>query len=70
MYVRIYVRFNTGPSVLALTSGAKGDIYSQKNNERAERTVADAMISAGKDIGVSGRVFITNSTRLGAHVVA
>lgn len=60
----------SGSSVLAITSGAKGDIYSQKNNERMERKVADSMIAAAKAIGVTGRVFLTNPTTIGAHVVA
>ena len=72
-YCLLYTKsiwFETGPSVLAITSGAKGDIYSQKNNERMERKVADSMIAAAKAIGVTGRVFLTNPTTIGAHVVA
>ena len=58
-----------GSSVLAITSGAKGDVYSQKANERTERKGADEMIAAEKAIGVSGRVFITTPANNGAHVV-
>ncbi len=56
--------------MLALTSGACGDIYSQQESERHERAVADSMLKAAKEMGVKGRVFITAPVSRGAHVVA
>ena len=38
-----------GPAVLALTSGRSGDIFTQREKERVDRGVADAMIAAAQD---------------------
>ena len=35
-----------GPTVLAITSGAAGDSFTQSSSERCERAVADAMQKA------------------------
>eukprot|EP01012_Entosiphon_sulcatum_P041142 TRINITY_DN54945_c0_g1_i1.p1 TRINITY_DN54945_c0_g1~~TRINITY_DN54945_c0_g1_i1.p1 ORF type:complete len:354 (+),score=50.85 TRINITY_DN54945_c0_g1_i1:22-1062(+) len=59
-----------GPAVIAITSGASGDIYSQRKAERSECLVADAMIEAAKQVGVTGRAFITHPTEFGAHVIS
>eukprot|EP00732_Lithocolla_globosa_P004748 Lithocolla_globosa_v1_NODE_4524_length_1417_cov_15.572687.p1 type:complete len:337 gc:universal NODE_4524_length_1417_cov_15.572687:1051-41(-) len=58
-----------GPSVLAVTAGLAGDIFTQRATERKERLIGDAMGQAAKKAGVSGRVFLTNPTEKGAHVI-
>ncbi|OQR86727.1 homoserine kinase [Thraustotheca clavata] len=58
-----------GPTVLAITSGLAGDIFTQVANERAETKVADAMRDAAAKVGVKGCVFITNPEHRGAHIV-
>ena len=58
-----------GPSVLALTSGASGDIFAQREKERVDTSVAKAMLAAAKQAGVNGQVFITQPVQTGAHVV-
>ncbi|KDO34475.1 homoserine kinase [Saprolegnia parasitica CBS 223.65] len=58
-----------GPSVLAITSGLSGDIFTQVARERAETKVADAMRDAAAQVGVKGCVFITNPEHRGAHIV-
>lgn len=59
-----------GPAVLALTSGSKGDIFTQRQGERRDRAVADAMLRAASQVAIQGRVFITHPTQKGAHVVS
>ena len=58
-----------GPSVMAITSGAVGDIYSQRQEERRDLSVAQAMIERARECGVEGRIIITKPTDVGAHVV-
>lgn len=58
-----------GPTVLAITSGRSGDIFTQQQNERKEKTVADAMRQAAAAVGIEGTVFITSPDHRGAHVV-
>lgn len=58
-----------GPSVLALTTGASGDIFAQREKERVDRIVADAMLATAATSGVEGEVFITEPVLRGAHVV-
>lgn len=57
------------PQVLALTSGASGDIFAQREKERVDTAVAKAMLTASKEVGVDGQVFITQPVETGAHVV-
>lgn len=57
-----------GPSVLAITSGASGDIFAQREKERVDKAVADAMLGAGASVGVKGQVFITEPVLTGACV--
>ena len=57
-----------GPAVLALTSGAAGDIFTQREKERVDDTVAAAMIAAAEKNGVRGEVFITAPIAGGAYV--
>lgn len=58
-----------GPTVLALTSGASGDIFTQRTKERVDKQVADAMILAAQACGTSGQVYITAPVSTGAYVV-
>lgn len=58
-----------GPTVLAITSGRSGDIFTQKLAERQEDKVADALRSTAASCGVSGCVFITNPEHRGAYIV-
>jgi homoserine kinase len=58
-----------GPSVMALTGGASGDIFIQRNKERVDRTVAQAMLQAAKQTDTAGEVFITTPVTHGAYVV-
>ena len=59
-----------GPTVMALTSGRSGDIFSQRAMERKEHDVADAMREAAAAVGVSGCVCITTPEHRGAYVVS
>jgi len=58
-----------GPSILALTSSAAGDVFTQRQEERNEQAVADAMAKAAEANGTPGRIFITEPTQRGAHVL-
>lgn len=59
-----------GPTVMALTSGAAGDIFTQRNKERVDRKVAEAMIQAAEKFSVRGKVFISSPMEHGAIVVS
>jgi homoserine kinase len=58
-----------GPTVMALTSGASGDIFTQRMKERVDMQVAEAMLAAAANVGVKGQVFITSPVEHGASVV-
>ena len=58
-----------GPTVLALTSGRVGDVFTQNEGERKDRAIADAMRTAAAECGVTGRVFLTQPALSGASVV-
>ena len=58
-----------GPTVMALTSGAAGDIFAQREKERTDILVAKAMIQCAKDFGVDGKSLVTNVVSEGARVV-
>eukprot|EP00944_MAST-04C_sp_MAST-4C-sp1_P012496 g12496.t1 len=59
-----------GPTVLAITSGAAGDTFTQHGSERMERAIADAMILAGqKHCSKPGNVYITRPVMKGAYIV-
>ncbi len=45
-----------GPSVAAITSGASGDIFTQRALERVDKEVATAMLEAARKSGVNGKV--------------
>jgi homoserine kinase len=58
-----------GPTVMAITSGASGDIFAQREKERSDRTVAKAMIQAANECGVAGQILVTAASQEGARVV-
>jgi homoserine kinase len=58
-----------GPTVMALTTGASGDIFAQREKERADINVARAMIQVAKDFGIEGKLLVTNVVTEGARVV-
>mmetsp|Transcript_27597 Transcript_27597/g.67130 ORF Transcript_27597/g.67130 Transcript_27597/m.67130 type:complete len:432 (+) Transcript_27597:192-1487(+) len=58
-----------GPTVMALTSGASGDIFAQREKERTDIHVARAMMKAAKDHGIEGKLLVTNVVTEGARVV-
>eukprot|EP00614_Pseudopedinella_elastica_P016621 CAMPEP_0172645888 /NCGR_PEP_ID=MMETSP1068-20121228/239958_1 /TAXON_ID=35684 /ORGANISM="Pseudopedinella elastica, Strain CCMP716" /LENGTH=474 /DNA_ID=CAMNT_0013460137 /DNA_START=232 /DNA_END=1655 /DNA_ORIENTATION=- len=65
-----------GPTVMAICSGASGDIFAQKSDERQEQDVAQAMREAGERLppehkrwALGGHFFICSPTIRGAHVV-
>eukprot|EP01135_Chromosphaera_perkinsii_P004140 Nk52_evm47s270 gene=Nk52_evmTU47s270 len=59
-----------GSTILALTSGRSGDIYTQRESERKETAVKDAFLKISKEYEMPGRIFITKPTETGAHVVS
>ncbi|CAM9597789.1 unnamed protein product, partial [Choristocarpus tenellus] len=59
-----------GPTVAAITSGASGDIFTQREKERVDKQVAEAMILAASKVGVKGEAFITTPAESGAYVVS
>lgn len=58
-----------GPTVMALTSGAAGDIFTQREKERTDRSVALAMKQVANKFGVAGKLVITQMSTEGARVV-
>jgi len=58
-----------GPTVMALTSGASGDIFTQRVQERNDVAVANAMRRAAQEKGIEGKVFVTSIASEGAKVV-
>lgn len=58
-----------GPTVMAITSGASGDIFTQRARERTDLAVARAMIQAAEQYGVTGKIQITAACNEGARVV-
>jgi homoserine kinase len=59
-----------GPTVMAITSGASGDIFTQRANERVDMQVAEAMLAAAAKCDTKGQVFITAPVQSGAYVVS
>ena len=59
-----------GPTVMAITSGASGDIFTQRAKERVDSKVAEAMLAAAAKCGTIGQVFITAPSEQGAYVVS
>jgi homoserine kinase len=58
-----------GPTVMAITSGASGDIFAQREKERSDLAVARAMIAAAEQFGVKGKMLISSASNEGARVV-
>mmetsp|Transcript_38215 Transcript_38215/g.88920 ORF Transcript_38215/g.88920 Transcript_38215/m.88920 type:complete len:452 (-) Transcript_38215:123-1478(-) len=58
-----------GPTVMAITSGASGDIFTQREKERTDQTVAKALLAVAKTYGVSGKVIVSQVSHEGAKVV-
>jgi homoserine kinase len=58
-----------GPTVCALTSGASGDIFSQREKERTDKAVANAMLEAAEAAGIKGKAVVTRIINTGARVV-
>jgi len=59
-----------GPTIMALTSGRRGDIFTQRSAERKELDVMEAMRKVAEGMDVSGRLLVTRPTEIGAHVTA
>ena len=59
-----------GPTVMAVTSGAAGDVFAQRSTERTEIKVANAMRNVAETHGHPGEVYITRPVIHGAHIVA
>jgi len=59
-----------GPTVLAITSGAAGDLFTQKYSERSEIRIAEAMQKAGAAAKWPGRCFVTRPSLHGGYIVA
>lgn len=57
-----------GPTVMAITSGAAGDIFTQREKERVDRKVAAAMLAAAEICNTIGKVYITSPVEHGAYV--
>ena len=58
-----------GPTVMALTSGASGDIFTQREKERTDYSVAKAMMQTAQSFGVKGKIVVTQASQEGARVV-
>eukprot|EP00545_Synedropsis_sp_CCMP1620_P007028 CAMPEP_0119018836 /NCGR_PEP_ID=MMETSP1176-20130426/20344_1 /TAXON_ID=265551 /ORGANISM="Synedropsis recta cf, Strain CCMP1620" /LENGTH=422 /DNA_ID=CAMNT_0006972919 /DNA_START=24 /DNA_END=1289 /DNA_ORIENTATION=- len=58
-----------GPTVMAMTSGASGDIFTQREKERTDQAVARAMIQTAEVFGIKGKLLITTAVNEGARVV-
>lgn len=59
-----------GPTVMALTSGAAGDIFTQRDKERVDRKVAQAMLDAAATTNTHGNVYISKACETGACVLS
>ncbi|KAL7558236.1 hypothetical protein ACA910_016115 [Epithemia clementina (nom. ined.)] len=58
-----------GPTVMAITGGASGDIFAQRTKERSDLAVAKAMMRAAADFGMRGKLVVTSVSNEGARVV-
>ncbi|GAX12957.1 homoserine kinase [Fistulifera solaris] len=57
-----------GPTVMAITSGASGDIFAQREKERSDSSVARAMMKTAEEFGIKGTILVTKAASEGAHV--
>eukprot|EP00978_Attheya_sp_CCMP212_P005910 scaffold13199_cov62-Attheya_sp.AAC.2 len=53
---------------MALTSGASGDIFTQREKERTDSAVARAMIQVAEANGIKGKLLVTQAAYEGARV--
>jgi homoserine kinase len=58
-----------GPTVMAITTGASGDIFAQRARERSDVAVARAMIQTAEEYNISGKILISSVCNEGARVV-
>jgi len=58
-----------GPTVMAITSGASGDIFAQREQERSDVRVARAMNNVATEMGVKGKLVVTRMSNEGSTVV-
>lgn len=58
-----------GPTVMALTSGASGDIFTQREKERTDSAVARVMMETAEMFGIKGKLLVTTPVNEGARVV-
>jgi homoserine kinase len=58
-----------GPTVMALTSGATGDIFTQRELERTDSAVARAMLEVAEEYGITGQLLVTQPVHEGARVI-
>lgn len=58
-----------GPTVMAITAGASGDIFAQREKERCDRVVAQAMMQAAVENGLKGKLVVTTVSNEGARVL-
>ena len=58
-----------GPTVMALTSGTTGDIFTQRETERTDSEVARAMLEVAKEYGITGQLLVTQPVHEGARVI-
>lgn len=58
-----------GPTVMALTSGASGDIFTQREKERTDSAVARAMREVADSLAIQGNIYVTSAANEGARVV-
>mmetsp|Transcript_16017 Transcript_16017/g.37793 ORF Transcript_16017/g.37793 Transcript_16017/m.37793 type:complete len:440 (+) Transcript_16017:172-1491(+) len=58
-----------GPTVMAITGGASGDIFAQRTKERSDLAVAKAMMRAASEHGIKGKLVVTKVSNEGAKVV-
>jgi len=59
-----------GSSIMALSVGLKGDRFTQSKGERKDAEIAAAMEKAAAEINVYGKVQVTKTSAMGAHVVS
>jgi len=58
-----------GPTICALTHGTSGSWIAQAATETNEKRIAIAMKKAAKDVGIDGRIYLTEPSYIGAQVV-
>jgi homoserine kinase len=54
---------------MALTSGASGDIFTQREKERTDSAVARAMMETAEMFGIQGKLLVTTPVNEGARVI-